>query len=160
VTLCVFQERALAVVTGGSAYSPISFGAGPHPHGCPSLRCRDTVAVPDPDGEPVFGAMLTRRSDRFIPPCIPTRAHKPPAGPDWVHEVKHDGYRLKAMSANSERLDQLEEGNAAGGHAGEVEAIPYPAVSPSMTPARCIRRLPSSRESDRFSWVSGVPCWS
>ncbi len=32
-----------------------------------------------------------------------------------------------AMSANSEWLDQLEEGNTAGGHAGEVEAIPYPA---------------------------------
>jgi bifunctional non-homologous end joining protein LigD len=24
----------------------------------------------------------------------PTRAAKPPAGPDWVHEIKHDGYRL------------------------------------------------------------------
>jgi bifunctional non-homologous end joining protein LigD len=30
----------------------------------------------------------------FIQPCIPTRAAKPPAGPDWVHEIKHDGYRL------------------------------------------------------------------
>jgi bifunctional non-homologous end joining protein LigD len=30
----------------------------------------------------------------FVPPCIPTRALKPPAGPDWVHEIKHDGYRL------------------------------------------------------------------
>jgi hypothetical protein len=34
-----------------------------------------------------------------------------------------------AMSANSDRLDQFEEGNAAGGHTGEVEALPYPAVS-------------------------------
>src|SRR5262245_59439970 len=32
---------------------------------------------------------------RFIPPCIPTRAARPPAGPDWVHEIKHDGYRLQ-----------------------------------------------------------------
>jgi bifunctional non-homologous end joining protein LigD len=30
----------------------------------------------------------------FVAPCIPTRAAKPPAGPDWVHEIKHDGYRL------------------------------------------------------------------
>jgi ATP-dependent DNA ligase len=30
----------------------------------------------------------------FIQPCIPTRAAKPPSGPDWVHEIKHDGYRL------------------------------------------------------------------
>jgi bifunctional non-homologous end joining protein LigD len=35
------------------------------------------------------------RSDGYIPPCIPTRAAKPPAGPDWVHEIKHDGYRLQ-----------------------------------------------------------------
>jgi bifunctional non-homologous end joining protein LigD len=34
-------------------------------------------------------------SSGFIPPCIPTRAAKPPAGPDWVHEIKHDGYRLQ-----------------------------------------------------------------
>jgi bifunctional non-homologous end joining protein LigD len=27
-------------------------------------------------------------------PCIPTRGTKVPAGPDWIHEVKHDGYRL------------------------------------------------------------------
>jgi bifunctional non-homologous end joining protein LigD len=28
-------------------------------------------------------------------PRIPTRAHKPPAGPGWVHGIKHDGYRLQ-----------------------------------------------------------------
>jgi bifunctional non-homologous end joining protein LigD len=27
-------------------------------------------------------------------PCIPTRAVKVPAGTDWLHEVKHDGYRM------------------------------------------------------------------
>jgi bifunctional non-homologous end joining protein LigD len=29
-----------------------------------------------------------------IEPCIPTRASKPPIGPQWIHEIKHDGYRL------------------------------------------------------------------
>jgi ATP-dependent DNA ligase len=38
--------------------------------------------------------MVTARPNGFIAPCIPTRAAKPPAGPDWVHEIKHDGYRL------------------------------------------------------------------
>jgi bifunctional non-homologous end joining protein LigD len=40
--------------------------------------------------------MVTRRilPAGFIDPCIPSMAHKPPLGPDWVHEVKHDGYRL------------------------------------------------------------------
>jgi hypothetical protein len=39
--------------------------------------------------------MLERiRTDGFIDPCIPTLAAKPPSGPGWVHEIKHDGYRL------------------------------------------------------------------
>jgi bifunctional non-homologous end joining protein LigD len=32
----------------------------------------------------------------FIEPCIPARVEKPPVGPEWVHEIKHDGYRLIA----------------------------------------------------------------
>ena len=39
--------------------------------------------------------MPKAHSGAFVPPCIPTRAHKPPAGPGWVHEIKHDGYRLQ-----------------------------------------------------------------
>src|ERR1700694_5599493 len=31
-----------------------------------------------------------------IDPCTPTRATKPPVGPQWIHEIKHDGYRLIA----------------------------------------------------------------
>jgi ATP-dependent DNA ligase len=27
-------------------------------------------------------------------PCQPIEASKPPSGADWVHEIKHDGYRL------------------------------------------------------------------
>ena len=27
-------------------------------------------------------------------PCLPTRGTAVPAGPDWIHETKHDGYRL------------------------------------------------------------------
>jgi bifunctional non-homologous end joining protein LigD len=30
----------------------------------------------------------------FIEPCLPSPAPKPPAGPNWIHEIKHDGYRL------------------------------------------------------------------
>ena len=32
----------------------------------------------------------------FIEPCLPSPADRPPSGPDWVHEIKHDGYRLMA----------------------------------------------------------------
>jgi bifunctional non-homologous end joining protein LigD len=35
-----------------------------------------------------------RQPPGFIEPCIPTLASRPPVGPDWIHEIKHDGYRL------------------------------------------------------------------
>jgi hypothetical protein len=38
--------------------------------------------------------MLASTLVGFIDPCIPTLAAKPPAGADWVYEVKHDRYRL------------------------------------------------------------------
>jgi ATP-dependent DNA ligase len=37
---------------------------------------------------------LNHMPRRPFAPCIPTRGTKVPAGPDWIHEIKHDGYRL------------------------------------------------------------------
>jgi ATP-dependent DNA ligase len=31
----------------------------------------------------------------FIQPCRPVVAKRPPTGPGWAHELKHDGYRLQ-----------------------------------------------------------------
>ena len=33
----------------------------------------------------------------FIIPCQPMTALKPPSGSGWVHEIKHDGYRMMAL---------------------------------------------------------------
>jgi ATP-dependent DNA ligase len=30
-----------------------------------------------------------------IHPCRPTVVTRPPSGPGWAHELKHDGYRLQ-----------------------------------------------------------------
>jgi bifunctional non-homologous end joining protein LigD len=30
----------------------------------------------------------------FVPPCLPTFARTPPEGPQWVYEIKHDGFRF------------------------------------------------------------------
>ena len=35
-----------------------------------------------------------QRPSGFIAPCLPSKAARPPSGPLWVHEIKHDGYRL------------------------------------------------------------------
>jgi ATP-dependent DNA ligase len=36
----------------------------------------------------------TRRPVGHIPPCLPSRAEQPPAGPEWLREIKHDGIRI------------------------------------------------------------------
>jgi bifunctional non-homologous end joining protein LigD len=38
-----------------------------------------------------------------LKPCLPTRAPSPPASPDWLHEIKHDGFRMLA-SRDGERV--------------------------------------------------------
>ena len=32
----------------------------------------------------------------FIAPCLPTKAPQPPTGDAWLHEIKHDGFRIGA----------------------------------------------------------------
>jgi bifunctional non-homologous end joining protein LigD len=32
----------------------------------------------------------------FVAPCLPTRAPQPPLGAIWLHEIKHDGFRVIA----------------------------------------------------------------
>ena len=33
---------------------------------------------------------------RLYQPCLPTRSLKAPTGPLWIHEIKHDGFRIVA----------------------------------------------------------------
>jgi bifunctional non-homologous end joining protein LigD len=39
----------------------------------------------------------------FVWPCLPTKAHRPPSGELWIHEIKHDGFRVIARK-NGERV--------------------------------------------------------
>ena len=53
--------------------------------------------------------MLWRVSRRdppagFILPCHPTLVAAPPAGPGWLHEMKHDGFRILARK-QGERVE-------------------------------------------------------
>jgi bifunctional non-homologous end joining protein LigD len=45
---------------------------------------------------PDFGYISGMSPPGFIEPCLPSPADRPPSGPDWIHEIKHDGYRLMA----------------------------------------------------------------
>src|SRR5688572_4487265 len=39
-------------------------------------------------------ARIAAEKAAVIEPCQPTIAAKPPSGPGWLHEIKHDGYRM------------------------------------------------------------------
>jgi hypothetical protein len=30
----------------------------------------------------------------FVSPCLPAKALQPPTGEAWLHEIKHDGFRM------------------------------------------------------------------
>jgi bifunctional non-homologous end joining protein LigD len=46
--------------------------------------------------------MLRPSSDPavFIEPCLPRPAKQPPSGRGWLHEIKHDGFRIMARRAD------------------------------------------------------------
>jgi bifunctional non-homologous end joining protein LigD len=49
-----------------------------------------------------FTAMLLRAASYgFIRPALPCSADHPPNGGNWIHEIKHDGYRLMVRRDNA-----------------------------------------------------------
>jgi bifunctional non-homologous end joining protein LigD len=38
----------------------------------------------------------------FIAPCLPTKTDKLPSGSEWLHEIKHDGFRVIARKKGSQ----------------------------------------------------------
>ncbi len=40
---------------------------------------------------------MLRRRRLTLEPCLPRPAKEPPAGPGWIHEIKHDGFRIIAQ---------------------------------------------------------------
>jgi bifunctional non-homologous end joining protein LigD len=39
---------------------------------------------------------MARRCRGAVEPCLPSHAKEPPSGPGWLHEIKHDGFRIMA----------------------------------------------------------------
>ena len=66
----------------------------------------------------------------FVEPCLPRPADKPPAGPDWLDEIKHDGFRIRARrDAAGVRLLTRNGHDFAG-------RFPLPAAAVAELPAR------------------------
>ena len=49
--------------------------------------------------------MIVQRPSGFIKPCLPSKVDRPPTGSLWVHEIKHDGYRLMVRRDGSHPHD-------------------------------------------------------
>jgi bifunctional non-homologous end joining protein LigD len=64
-----------------------------------------TLGLPSGAALPYEFAVLNIRilSAGFVPPCLPTKAVTPPSGPLWLHEIKHDGFRVVARK-NGKRI--------------------------------------------------------
>jgi hypothetical protein len=60
-----------------------------------------------------IGAMLLRTP--HIEPCLPSPTERPPSGPNWVDEIKHDGYRLMARR-DAVPSNGTDEGIPVGNH--------------------------------------------
>jgi len=46
----------------------------------------------------------------FIAPCLPTKTDKLPSGSQWLHEIKHDGFRIIARKNGAQVRPQWRRG--------------------------------------------------
>jgi hypothetical protein len=58
----------------------------------------------------------------FIVPCLPTPANQCKSGPAWVHEIKHDGYRMIARR-NGDRACGSTRARGFNGYPRMVDAL-------------------------------------
>jgi ATP-dependent DNA ligase len=86
----------------------------------------------------------------FIAPCLPTKADTLPSGGLWLHEIKHDGFRIIARKdAARVRLYSRPGNDLTDRFPQIVEALdPSTSAGPSYEQAR-LRRTPVDSEQFR-----------
>ena len=70
----------------------------------PGLGCDPWARWRQPLAGLAPGLILSGRCCSVVPaqsglssPALPSPAKAPPTGPDWRHEIKHDGFRILAL---------------------------------------------------------------
>ena len=89
---------------------PSRHGARRAPASTPSDAVADRALIAkrvDPRQAGLFDEPLPK----WIKPCLPTLVDKPPVGPQWVHEIKWDGYRVSASVAGSNATIRTRNGH-------------------------------------------------
>ena len=82
----------------------------------------------------------------FIAPCLPTKADTLPSGGLWVHEIKHDGFRIIARK-DGERVTLYSR-------PGNDFTRRFPPIARALTHLRCrscISELTSCMDCRRSS---------
>ena len=78
--------------------------AGPTRSSRPQGRCASTTRRARAPASAQDAAARHRQDRRraqgllpaFLEPSLAAPCEKPPSGPNWIHEIKHDGYRIQA----------------------------------------------------------------
>ena len=88
----------------------------------------------------------------FIAPCLPTKTDKLPSGGQWLHEIKHDGFRIIARKTGAQVRLYSRPGNdftprfpliASRESRRTVCAEKWPEAKPSVTRPITGRQKPS-----------------
>src|SRR6266446_4561194 len=81
----------------------------------------------------------------FVVPCLPTKAPQPPTGKAWLHEIKHDGFRVIARKDGPKVRLYSRPGNDL--------TYRFPLIVESL--ARCARDPASSMERPSSATTTG-----
>ena len=110
--------------------------------------------------------MIVRRSTGFIEPCLPSKVARPPSGPLWVHEIKHDGYGSWCAGDGLRVHCFTKPVATSGGVGGGVTPVPVPGVAgltarPSAasgrTPCGFLSVAPATVPRRRARQLSALP---
>ena len=90
----------------------------------------------------------------FIAPCLPSSAPQAPSGEEWLHEIKHDGFRVIARKdATRVKLYSRPGNDLTDRFPLIVEALNKLAPAPASSTARQWR---AARTGSRRSTASGI----
>ena len=132
----------------------------------------DNRWTPTPSAAPAHRRMPWRNSPRsrrtppagFIQPCQPTLVAYPPAGPGWLHEMKHDGYRLIARKDAGRvrpvvplrnRLHRQAAENRRGGRSPHRRQRPDRRRGGGVSPGRAFRFCRAAHQGRRRTGLIG-----